>query len=129
MLEDLRETLETLIPLARSWRLFVKSNFLVNFVCGGAAVRCFETLQGIRLKSASVSAMHSPGPVQRRISSPKKDFHTGIWPPAYLLWTQVRKLLDASRPANASNWTSLVADKNHFWSYIETQLSHWLQAS
>ena len=80
-MKDLCETNKTQVRLARPCRLFVKSNFLVNFVCGGAeSCLFFETLQAIRLKGASMSARRCPGPVQVHISSPENRSVQGFGP-------------------------------------------------
>ena len=92
------------------------SNFFINFVWGGAgrSSRLFETLEKIRLKGASMAARHGPGPVQVHISSPEKPFRTGFFSLAYLLMTQVRKLPNVSRAADAQMEEFVVAGEIHF---------------
>ena len=86
--------------------------------------RLFETLQRIRLKGASMTARHGPGPVQVHISSPEKPFRTAVLSLAYLPLTQVRKLLNVSRPANAQMEEFVVADEIHLGSENGTHLGY-----
>ena len=85
--------------------------------------RLFETLQKIRLKGASKAARNSPSPVQGIVHLQKNNFRSGICSLAYLLLTQVRKLPNLSRPANAQMGEFVVAGEIRFRSENETHLS------
>ena len=85
--------------------------------------RLFETLQKIRLKGASKAARDSPSPVQVHSSSPENTFRTGVCSLAYLLFTQVRKLPNASRPAHTQIGEFVVSGEIRVKSENEIHLS------